>query len=253
MPSRQQILPVSGSGFTDVDVPHERLLLFLTSRRLLSESLVQAIEREFPLTTVKEVSSMQVACARDGRSVAGIFVAMDRCDELKIWLKRLVQAHPSASVALLQSDFTPPSVLPDILQSPSVCGVLPMHLKLDVWLSVIRLMLSGGDYIPRSMFYPGNVLSADTGARVEPKAAPGEEDLQNLTERELQILGLVARGLQNKVIAATLQLSEHTVKIHLHNIITKLGTSNRTEAAAIYHRQRGGEGEIRLNPSRRQH
>jgi DNA-binding NarL/FixJ family response regulator len=40
--------------------------------------------------------------------------------------------------------------------------------------------------------------------------------------------------LQNKVIAAALKLSENTVKIHLHNIIRKLGAHNRTEAAAMY-------------------
>ena len=62
--------------------------------------------------------------------------------------------------------------------------------------------------------------------------------------RELQILAMVARGLQNKLIAAALGLSEHTVKIHLHNIITKLGVHNRTEAVALYfeHRDREGGG-----------
>jgi DNA-binding NarL/FixJ family response regulator len=58
--------------------------------------------------------------------------------------------------------------------------------------------------------------------------------LTQLTRRELQILELVSRGLQNKTIATQLHLSEFTVKIHLHNIITKLGAHNRTEAAAFF-------------------
>jgi hypothetical protein len=41
-------------------------------------------------------------------------------------------------------------------------------------------------------------------------------------------------GNQNKIIAAAFGLSEHTVKIHIHNIITKLGVHNRTEAVAMY-------------------
>jgi len=45
---------------------------------------------------------------------------------------------------------------------------------------------------------------------------------------------MVSRGLQNKTIAAEFHLSEHTVKIHLHNIISKLGAHNRTEAAARF-------------------
>lgn len=58
--------------------------------------------------------------------------------------------------------------------------------------------------------------------------------MDELTVRELEVLAMVARGHQNKIIAADLGLSEHTVKIHIHNIIRKLGVHNRTEAAAIY-------------------
>ena len=53
-------------------------------------------------------------------------------------------------------------------------------------------------------------------------------------KRENEILARIALGNQNKIIAAALGLSEHTVKIHIHNIITKLGVHNRTEAVAFY-------------------
>jgi DNA-binding NarL/FixJ family response regulator len=58
--------------------------------------------------------------------------------------------------------------------------------------------------------------------------------MHQLTKRENEILGRIALGNQNKIIAAAFGLSEHTVKIHIHNIITKLGVHNRTEAVAIY-------------------
>jgi DNA-binding NarL/FixJ family response regulator len=51
-----------------------------------------------------------------------------------------------------------------------------------------------------------------------------------LTERESQVLQLVARGLANKQIAAALNISEHTVKFHVSSIFTKLEVSSRTEA-----------------------
>ena len=51
-----------------------------------------------------------------------------------------------------------------------------------------------------------------------------------LTERELEVLGLLARGFANKQIAASLGISEHTVKFHVSSIYTKLDVNNRTEA-----------------------
>ncbi|MEK6575158.1 MAG: response regulator transcription factor [Chloroflexota bacterium] len=65
-------------------------------------------------------------------------------------------------------------------------------------------------------------------------AAP---DPNALTEREEAVLALVAEGKSNAQIAAVLNLSENTVKFHLRNLYTKLGVTNRTEAAAKYHRR----------------
>jgi DNA-binding NarL/FixJ family response regulator len=51
-----------------------------------------------------------------------------------------------------------------------------------------------------------------------------------LTERESEVLGLLAKGLANKQIALSLGISEHTVKFHVSSIYTKLNVTNRTEA-----------------------
>src|SRR5690606_23008929 len=54
-----------------------------------------------------------------------------------------------------------------------------------------------------------------------------------LSEREAEVLGLVAQGLTNTQIAQRLNVSDNTVKFHLQNIYQKLHVSNRTEAAGI--------------------
>jgi DNA-binding NarL/FixJ family response regulator len=54
-----------------------------------------------------------------------------------------------------------------------------------------------------------------------------------LTERELEVLRLVAQGLPNKEIAARLVISERTAKFHVSAIMAKLGASNRTEAVSL--------------------
>lgn len=52
-----------------------------------------------------------------------------------------------------------------------------------------------------------------------------------LTDRELQVLRLVASGLRNRAIASELSISEATVENHLHHIFGKLGVHNRVQAA----------------------
>jgi DNA-binding NarL/FixJ family response regulator len=54
-----------------------------------------------------------------------------------------------------------------------------------------------------------------------------------LSERELEVLDVIAEGLSNKLIAHRLGISEHTVKTHVASILTKLGAASRTEAVSL--------------------
>ena len=66
---------------------------------------------------------------------------------------------------------------------------------------------------------------------------PSKHDPNALTEREEAVLALLAEGKSNPQIGAALSLSENTIKFHLRNLYNKLGVTNRTEAAAKYHRR----------------
>lgn len=65
-------------------------------------------------------------------------------------------------------------------------------------------------------------------ARAEPMPGP-----QALTARELEVLGVMAEGLGNKIIASRLGISTHTAKFHVASIMAKLGAGSRTEAVTI--------------------
>jgi NarL family two-component system response regulator LiaR len=60
---------------------------------------------------------------------------------------------------------------------------------------------------------------------------PGDTSLADLSERELDVLRLIARGMSNKEIAEALTIAEGTVKSHVSNILSKLHLAHRTQAA----------------------
>ena len=71
----------------------------------------------------------------------------------------------------------------------------------------------------------------DSPASLE--SARSAQWIQPLTPRELQVLRMLSEGAPNKSIAAELQISEHTAKFHVSQILAKLGAESRTEAVAI--------------------
>lgn len=66
---------------------------------------------------------------------------------------------------------------------------------------------------------------------VRPRQSASGGPVHALTQRELEVLALVADGLSNREIAQRLFVTQQTVKFHLGNIFRKLGVANRTQAA----------------------
>ena len=80
----------------------------------------------------------------------------------------------------------------------------------------------------------GSLLSPVVAARLlERMGGPVTSLSEPLTEREREVLQLVAQGLQNKEIAARLGIRERTVKFHVSTILGKLGAANRVEAVRL--------------------
>ncbi|MCO5062876.1 MAG: response regulator transcription factor [Rhizobiaceae bacterium] len=214
-----------------------RTLLFISLN--VSDSIVGALEREFSWVTVEKASTLQEAMGATQHPVSLILVDPVFLSEAEANAPTIARRHPYAIMALMQADPVNSNVtLREMVGHRAVKSILPMNLHLDVWLSVVRLLLSGGEYLPPALMqsYVSQARKPEPFPGPDPFASPANRpgELANLTNRETQILALVSQGLQNKAIAAECQISEHTVKIHLHNIISKLGSHNRTEAAARF-------------------
>lgn len=76
----------------------------------------------------------------------------------------------------------------------------------------------------------GSLLSPVIATRLMERVHGAQPSLEPLTEREQQVLQLLARGLQNKEIAAQLGIRERTAKFHVSTILSKLHATNRVEA-----------------------
>ncbi len=105
-----------------------------------------------------------------------------------------------------------------------------MRLFVDAGLPVARLLYQAIEH-NLAPDYARRLLSAFPQTDWSPQPVAQHEDLiEPLSARELEILRLIDQGLSNSEIAAKLVLSTGTVKVHSHNIFSKLGVSSRTQA-----------------------
>jgi DNA-binding NarL/FixJ family response regulator len=130
--------------------------------------------------------------------------------------RRIVRADPNVQVVVLTS-FSDRGRIIDALDA----GAIGFLLK---------------DAEPQELFQ-GIRAAARGESPLAPKAAREvlrarrERRSPGLTERELDVLGLVRAGLSNKLIARRLEISEKTVKAHLTSIFQRIGVTDRTQAA----------------------
>ena len=205
------------------------------------QGLVQSLERTFPDIDV-HLSSKFIESEKFDEDVGLVLIHSGFVADLGECIARFKKRFPSASITMMIDENSAGiQELNSLFDNRQVQGLLPFSLKLDIWLAVIWLLLNGGEYYPsaimRSIEKNSNNM-AGTQAHAfgnQAKNSSGVvKQIKTLTLRETQILELLSEGLQNKIIADRLTLSEHTVKVHVHNLIRKLRVHNRTQAAAVY-------------------
>ena len=136
-------------------------------------------------------------------------------------LKRVAEAYPQLPVIVLSASEAGEIV--QAVMTVGASGFIPKSSSAAVMQSAIHLVLSGGVYLPPQL------LTADA------KGSAGHDRQVKLTNRQRDVLRLLAAGISNKQICRELELGEGTIKVHIAAIYRALDVSNRTEAANAAH------------------
>ena len=203
-------------------------LMLVDDQRLMREGLRTILELEDDLQVAAEAEDGLAALeayAAVQPDVVLMDIRMPRLDGVEA-TRRLCQQWPQARVIILTT-FDEDALVFDGLRA----GALGYMLK-DVsgaeLAEAIRKVAAGGALIEPSV--ARKVLAEF--ARMAPAARPAADQMQEpLSEREQEILKLVAQGANNRQIASQLFLAEGTVKNYVSTIFDKLHVTDRTQAA----------------------
>lgn len=201
------------------------------------DRLKEALKRESDMMLVGETSEgneVPLACGTLNPHVVVMNLYLPRVDGVEVTY-RLWKMSPQTKIMIL-SDHADPYVLETIRSGAS--GFLLKDTEIRTMVDAIRVIAHGGVYIHPVMM--GSLvnelrrLSRMEGTiyyhyRTVPKVSWREV----LTEREMEVLRLLAQGKNNRTISEHLYISEKTVKNHVSNILYKLNVQDRTQAVLM--------------------
>lgn len=195
-------------------------IMIVDDHEVVRMGMRAAFETEPDLTVVGEASNGAEALAKMPVLAPQLIlmdVRMEKMNGIEA-CREIKSRYPEVQILMITSYSDDDAVISSILAGAS--GYLLKHLSRAELLRSIRQVASGHSLIDTN-------TKKQALERLE--RMPGNE----LTEREREVLALVARGYTNKQIADTLYVSEKTARNHVSHILEKLGLSRRSEAAAF--------------------
>ncbi|WP_230532356.1 response regulator transcription factor [Microvirga roseola] len=147
-------------------------------------------------------------------------------------LEQIRTAVPDASLVILSDTKEPRQVVSAFKAGAQ--GFIATGTDPNVALRALSFILCGGTFFPPHAL-AGLPQLSDTPTGVQAHASPGPHGALiasgNLTVRQKEVLACLRLGKSNKLIARELHMQEATVKVHIRQIMRKLGAANRTQAA----------------------
>lgn len=180
---------------------------------------------------------------REGREAALVIFSvpdLENDEEARAEFVLLID-NDDGTPLIVSSDSEAPNAVVDMLQR-GARGYVPTTMSLEVWIEALRLVRAGGVFAPVDTLLEQRTLIDTAGRDEEESAALKPESSDLLTTRESTVVNALRRGKANKVIAYELNMCESTVKVHVRNIMKKLGARNRTEVAFIANEMSNNSG-----------
>lgn len=198
-------------------------VLIVDDHAMVRQGIATFIELQDDVELVGEAANGREAIARVDESnpdVVLMDLVMPEMDGVAA-TREIKARHPDVRVLVLTSFVNDAQLAPALQAGAS--GYLLKDISADELMKAIRAAQRG----------EAPLAPAVARKLIEGVAVPREDtrQLDQLTERERQVLALLGHGLSNKEIAAKLSISEKTVKFHVSGVLSKLRVSDRTQAA----------------------
>ncbi len=199
-------------------------VLVADDQALVRAGIRMLIETQPDLQVVGEASDGLAAVSeatRSGPDVVLMDIRMPRLDGIEA-ARRILALGPRSARVVMLTTFDLDEYVFDAM-SAGASGFLLKHAPPEELLFGIRAAADGHALVAPAL----TRRLIEEFARVRPRAAP---ELARLTEREREVLVLLARGRSNAEIASELVVGESTVKTHVTRVLTKLGLRDRAQA-----------------------
>ena len=154
-------------------------------------------------------------------AAAIIIIVIDDGDESGVTDLEFLEAAAAPIPVVIVSDVDDFDHIVRALKS-GARGYIPTSLPFNVAVEAVRLVKAGGTFVPAGSFVHDHH-----------EKRPASKTSVLLTERQMKVVEEIRLGKANKQIAYELNMSEHTVKVHLRHIMRKLKARNRTEVAVL--------------------
>ncbi|MCJ8159139.1 response regulator transcription factor [Sphingomonas sp. LaA6.9] len=185
---------------------------------------IVAAERDFKVVSTALDGSTALTLIREQRpDIAVLDLAMPELGGLEL-LKALAHEAPSVRVVILTAVISDKQVIEAI--ASGVWGIMLKESAPEALVHCLRGVAQGRKQLPDELVERAFSRQASSAHR-------GRSLNDMLTTRERELVALVCEGQSNNEIAEALGLSAGTVRIHLHNIYTKLNIRNRTALTAL--------------------